>query len=69
MSDIDDLQSASIAVVASKTSAQYASPRQVEMFQRFNQDEAREEVVMEEDDSAGRWDNAEEDEFEIGWAM
>ena len=69
MSDIDDLQSASIGVVASKTNAKYASPRQVEMFERFYQDEAREEVVVEEDDSAGRWDNAEEDEFEIGWAM
>lgn len=70
MSDIDDLQSASITVVASKTSAMYASPRQVEFRDRFGYHDAPEEEVMEEDDSAARWENADEDdEAEIGWAM
>lgn len=70
MSDIDDLHSASITVVASKTSAQYASPRQVEFRDQFRHEQVPEEGVKEEDDSAARWENADEDdEMEIGWAM
>jgi hypothetical protein len=70
MSDIDDLQSASITVVASKTSAMYASPRQVDFRDQFSHEQRLQEGVMEEDDSAARWENADEDdEVEIGWAM
>ena len=69
MSDIDDLHSASIAVVASKTSAMYASPRQVEFRNHARHQDVPEEEVMEDDDSAARWENADEDEVEIGWAM
>jgi hypothetical protein len=71
LSDIQDLDSASIGVVASKHSATFASPRRMEFSRSTSTfvDSYFEDLAAETaDDYAARWDDAEEDE-EIGWAM
>lgn len=82
MSDIDDLQSASITMVASKTiSATFVSPRKVDLDETCSGSVAPgiEELISlsqdekvdsgEPDDPAARWENADEDEYEVAWAM
>lgn len=75
MSDIDDLEGASISVVASKFSG-WCSPRQVEFGDRpFEKDcegdveEVESEIQHTEENEGDRWDDADEDEYDVGWAM
>lgn len=62
-SDMDDLGTASISVVDSRTSAIFASPLQLD----FKDFQSKTSIAEESDEN--RWEDASDDEIEIGWAM